>query len=97
VNVVEGHCFNWSETVAVYLRVHSSSQCKLTGMFVNLVPPVTVTYDDLFHFDLTVKPRRQNMYYFLRIEVVAFDLERPEVCSAIRYTSTSALITLTSN
>jgi len=49
-------------------------------MFVNLVPPVTVTFDDLFHFDFTVKPRRHNMYYFLRIEVVAFDLEHPQVC-----------------
>ena len=48
-------------------------------MFVNLVPPVTVAFDELVHFDLTVKPRHQNMYYFLRIEVVAFDLERPEV------------------
>ena len=76
----EGHYFNWSEKVAVYLRLHSSSQCKLSGMFVNLVPPVTVAFDDLFHFDFTVKPRRQNMYYFLRIEVVAFDLEHPEVC-----------------
>ena len=77
--MMKGHYFNWSESVAVYLRVHSSSQCKLSGMFVNLVPPVTVTFDELFHFDLTVKPRRQNMYYFLRIEVVAFDLEHPEV------------------
>jgi len=77
---VEGHLFNWSERVAVYLRLNSSSQCKLTGMFVNLVPPVNVVFDDLIHFDFTVKSRRQNMYYFLRIEVVAFDLEHPEVC-----------------
>ena len=74
-----GHNFNYSETVAVYLRFHSSSQCKLSGMFVNLVTPVTVTFDDLLHFDFTVKPRQKNVYYFLRIEVVAFDLEHPEV------------------
>jgi len=51
----------------------------MTGMFVSLVPPVSVTFDELFHFDFTVKPRRQNVYYFLRIEVVAFDLQHPEV------------------
>jgi len=79
----EGHLFDWSESVAVYLRLHSSSQCKLSGMFVNLIPPVTVTFDELFHFDFAVKPRRQNMYYFLRIELIAFDLEHPQVSSQL--------------
>jgi len=76
---VKGYFFEWSETVAVYVRLLSATQCKVTGMFVNLIPPVTVTFDDLFHFDFTVKSRRTNAYYFLRIEVVAFDLQQPEV------------------
>jgi len=48
-------------------------------MFVNLEPPVTVTFDELLHFDFTIKPRQKSVSYFLRIEVVAFDLEEPEV------------------
>lgn len=74
-----GDLFVNSRNVSVYLRVNSTYQCKLSAVYTGLATPVTVAFDELMHFDLTVDQQILDAYYFIRISVVAFDINKPHV------------------
>ena len=74
-----GRLFGTAANIAIYIRVNSTYESKVSCVFKGLEPRIPVTFDQLMHFDFTADTQKHDAYYFLRIAILAYDIHDPQV------------------